>query len=265
MKKTYLARRNALLSSTNFSWGAFALIFAVFILLLRLLAPNLLWTVLTPVFRASDALSEESRAFFSVFGDKARLASQNEKLAGENAELALQNQSLIKKLESLSGLSVSDGGVTAGVVARPPNSPYDTLVLSAGSDDGVALGMIAFALPAGRQGAGGAPIGVITSVSSNFSRATLYSAPGMIVNGWIGKNNLPITIKGAGAGAMNASAARSAGISAGDIVYAPGPGMLAIGSVVRVDSDPTSPSVTLRIMPALNIFSVAWVVIRDMP
>ncbi len=255
--------RNALLSSTNFSWGAYALIFAVFILLLRLLAPNLFWTVFAPVFRASDSLSMESRALVSIFSDKAKLASEIEKLAGENAELALQNQSLIKKFESLSKLAVSAGGIAAGVVARPPASPYDTLVLAKGSDDGIALGMMAFAVPAGRQGEGGPPIGVISSVSNNFSRATLFSAPGMTMNGWIGKNNLPLAINGAGAGAMNASVSRSAGITAGDIVYAPGPGMLPVGIVVRVDSDPTSPSVTLRIMPALNLFSVAWVVIRD--
>lgn len=256
MKKTSLARRNALLSSTNFSWGAFALIFAIFILLLRLLAPNLFWTVFAPVFRASDSLAMESRAFLSIFSDKAELALENEKLTEENAELALRNQSLIKKLESLSELAVSAGGITAGVVARPPSSPYDTLVLAKGSDDGVALGMEAF-------GENDTPLGIVSSVLDNFSRVTLFSSPIMTVGGWIGKDGLPITIKGVGAGAMNASVSRSAGIIVGDIVYAPGPGMLAVGSVVRVDSDPTSPSVTLRIMPALNIFSVSWVEVRD--
>lgn len=256
MKKTYLAKRNALLSSANLSWGAFALIFAILILLLRLLAPNLFWTALAPVFRASDALAMESRTFLSVFGDKAKLASQNEKLAGDNAALALQNQSLIKKLGNISGLAQPAGGIIAGVIARPPESPYDTLVLSAGSVNGIVPGMEVF-------GDGDIPLGVISSVSNNFSRVKLFSAPEMIVNGWVGKKNIPITINGAGAGVMNASASRSAEISTGDIVYAPGPGMLLIGSVVRVDSVQTSPSVTLRIMPAINLFSVAWVVVRD--
>lgn len=256
MKKTYLAKRNALLSSANFSWGAFALIFAILLLLLRLLAPNLFWTVLVPVFRASDVLAQESRALFSVFSDKAELVSQNEKLMSENIALASENRALVKKIESLSGLTLNVVGITAGVVARPPESPYDTLALSAGSEEGIIVGMEAF-------GKGGVPLGVISSVSDNFSRATLFSAPGMTINGWVGKNNLPLAINGAGGGAMEASAARSAGISEGDIVYAPGPGMLAIGSVMRIDSDPTSPSVTLRIMPALNLFSVAWVVVRD--
>ncbi len=230
--------------------------FAVFLLIVRLLVPNFFWNAFAPVFHISDTLAVGSRAFFNVFGDKAKLALQNEKLMSENAALASENQALIKKTEGLSGLALDAKGITAGVVARPPESPYDTLVLSAGSIDGIALGMKAF-------GKGGMPIGVVSSVSNNFSRITLFSAPGMTVNGWVGRANLPMTMKGAGAGAMNASVPRSAEISLGDIVYAPGPGMLPIGRVVRVDSEVSSPSVTLRIMPALNLFSVAWVVVRD--
>ena len=58
-------------------------------------------------------------------------------------------------------------GIIAGIVARPPASPYDTLVLSAGSEEGVTLGMEAF-------GAGGVPLGVVSSVLANFSRVTLF-------------------------------------------------------------------------------------------
>ena len=209
------------MSSTNFSWGAFALIFSIFLLLVRLLAPNFFWTIFTPVFRASDSLSEMSSSFFNSFSDTTKLASQNEKLMNENTELA-----------------------------------NETLALSAGSDDGIVLGMEVFS-------AGDVPLGVISSVNENFSRVTLFSTPEMSTNGWVGKDDIPITINGAGAGAMNASVSRSAMISVGDIVYAPGPGMLPVGRVVRVDSEASSPSVTLRIMPAINLFSVAWVTVRD--
>ena len=98
---------------------------------------------------------------------------------------------------------------------------------------------------------------------SDFSRVTLFSAPGVITNGWVGAGNVPLIIKGAGAGVLNASVPRSAGIFVGDIVFVPGPGMLPVGVVMRADSDPASPSVTLRIMPTINLFSVAWVTMRD--
>ena len=62
---------------------------------------------------------------------------------------------------------------------------------------------------------------------------------------------------------MTASVPRSAGISVGDTVYAPGPGSLPIATVARVDSVPSSPAVTLRILPSLNLFSVTRVTLRD--
>ena len=107
MKRTYLSKSNALFSSANFSWGAYALIFAVFILFLRLLAPNLFWSAFAPIFRASDAAALKSRTFFSAFGDTAALALRNEKLKEENTALALRNYALLKKIESLSGLQSS--------------------------------------------------------------------------------------------------------------------------------------------------------------
>ncbi len=256
MKRIYLAKRNALLSSANVSWGAFALMGVVFMLLLRLLAPNFFWKAFAPIFHVADTFALESHAFFNSFGDTSKLALRNEKLMKENAVLALQNQALSLKAASLSGLARDAREIVAGVIARPPESPYDMLILSAGREDGVTLGMEAF-------GDGGVPLGVVTSVLANFSRVTLFSAPGTETSGWVGRANLPLIIKGAGAGTMSASVARSAGITAGDIVFVPGPGMLPVGVVTRVDSKPSSPSVTLRITPSLNLFSTAWVVMRD--
>lgn len=262
MKKTFLTKRNALLSSTDVSWGAYALMGAVLFLFVRLLTPNFFWQIFTPVFKSADFVAETSHAFFSSFNNAAVLTLQNEKLQEENAALALENQTLIQKAASLGALANPTSGITVGVVARPPESPYDTLVLAAGTRAGVTLGMEAF-------GAGNVPIGIITSVFSDFSRATLFSSPGVATNGWVGQKGLPaqagvsLTMRGSGAGAISASLARSAGITAGDTVFAPGPGQLPIGKVVRVDSDPSSPSVTLRIQPASNPFSTSWVTLRD--
>lgn len=263
MKKTYLAKRNALLSPANFSWGAFALMFAVLMLIARILSPDIFWSTFAPIFRVSNDLSAGSRAIFNSFGNTAKLAMENEKLTNYNVALTNENQALLKKAESLYGLRSNVRGVIAGVVARPPESPYDTFVLSAGKEDGIDVGMRVFSLADNLVVEGGTPIGVVSSVSDNFSRATLFSSNGMTVNGWVGQANLPLTIRGVGAGIMNASIQRSAGISVGDTVFAPGPGMLPIGYVARVDGDPSSPSVTLRIMPSINLFSVAWVVIKD--
>ncbi len=263
MKRTFLAKRNALLSSTNISWGVLALAGVILILIVRLFAPNFFWQVFSPVFRGADVLASKSHVVFSSFGDTATLVLQNEQLKNENTALANENEALIAKVTTLSSLldfptkgKRDADGILAGVVARPPMSPYDTLVLAAGAKEGVALGQEVY-------GTGGVPVGVVSSVLTDFSRATLFSAPNMVVHGWVGRANTPLTIEGDGAGVMSASIARSSNVAVGDTVFAPGPGALPIGSVTRIDSDPTAPEVVLRITPVLNLFSITWVVIRD--
>jgi cell shape-determining protein MreC len=263
MKKTFLTKRNALLSSANVSWGALALLVAVLALMLRLLAPNLFWRMSTPLLRGADALAWKSSVFFSGFADTAALVSRNEQLMNENATLASENQALQKREVDRAALAGSiperdRRGIIASVISAPPVSPYDTLVLALGERGGVALGQEAF-------GAGGVPLGIVSSVLADFSRVTLFSAPNMSTRGWIGNSNLPIEILGAGGGALRATLARAAGVAVGDTVFAPGPGALPIGSVIRIDSDPSSPSVTFFIQPALNLFSVTWVELRDAP
>ena len=263
MKKTFLAKRNALFSSTDISWGAYALVFAVLMLLVRLLAPNFFWHAFAPVFWSADALTAQSHTFLQSFSDTAALAAQNEQLSAENAALVSENQTLLKRTADLKALFGSperaETGapeILAGVVARPPASSYDTLVLAAGEDDGVALGMGAF-------GAGGVPIGVVSSVVADFSRVTLFSSPGIRTNGWVGQAGLPLTLIGEGAGAISATLARRESIAVGDKVFSSGPGRLLVGEIVRIDSDPSTPSMTLRIMPVQNPFSIAWVTLRD--
>ena len=259
MKKTFLVKRNALLSARSISWGALALALAVLMLLVRLTAPNFFLQIFTPAFRVSDAIAARSQTFFGSFKNAAALAAQNEKLTSENTALATENQALLRKAESLSALLGSSQksvvGISAGVVARPPLCPYDTLLLAAGKSEGVVLGMEAF-------GAGGVPVGIVSSVLDDFSRVTLFSSSKVTTLGWVGQKNIPISILGAGGGAMKATIARSASVALGDVVFVPGPGQLPVGSVTRIDSDPSSPGVVLHIMPAINLFSLAWVELR---
>lgn len=254
MKRTFLAKRNALLSSANASWGVGALAFAVVVLLFRLIAPNLFLQTFTPLFRGAETISLTSHSLFAGFRDASALFSLNEKLLEENT--ALMNEKTILEQQLKNKETLSGKGILAGVFARPPESPYDTLVLGSGVTDGVTLGMEAF-------GAGGVPLGIVSSVTSNFSRITLFSSPGVVTRGWIGKTHIPIAIFGAGGGVMQATVSRSVEVKEGDTVFVPGPGMLPIGEVVRIDSDPSSPEITIRLKPTLNLFSVTWVELRE--
>lgn len=237
------------------------LAFALITLLVRIVAPGLFSRMAAPAFGIADALTTRIHAFTQGFADAAALSAENERLVAENATLAAENRTLSQKATDLaalvgSALPAASAGITAGVVAHPPESPYDTFLVAAGSDAGVRAGYEAF-------GGGGVPLGIVSSISPGFSRVTLFSAPSENVAGWVGTSSQPVILTGTGAGTFSASVARSAGIKEGDVVSIPGPGRLPIGVVARIDSDPSSPSVSLRIQPAIDPFSVSWVTLRD--
>jgi len=225
---------------------------------MRLLVPNIFLQIFMPIFGISDAFASQSHSIMSGFKNAEILALKNDQLMQEKAILESENRMLLQKVANISALFDSSATkkntskILAGVVARPPESPYDTLVLAVGTNNGVTIGMEAF-------GAGGVPIGVVSSVLADFSHITLFSMPGMVTSGWIGNSAVPVTIFGSGAGVMSVTISRSANIVVGDTIFVPGPGMLPVGKVARIDNDLSSPSVKLHIAPIINLFSIAWV------
>ncbi|HUQ29971.1 MAG TPA: rod shape-determining protein MreC [Candidatus Paceibacterota bacterium] len=260
MKKTFLARRNALLSPSGLTAGTVVLLVVLACGAVRFVAPNVFLTVFAPVLRTGNALALRTESFVSGFQNAQMLAAANERLTSENAALSLQNRMLTEQVSDFSALAgpgdLPSAGVVAGVLARPPESPYDTLIISRGTNGGVTLGMEAF-------GAGGTPLGIVTETSASFARVTLFSTSGRHSSGWVGKNRVPVTLVGQGAGAFTATIPKAANTSVGDGVFLPGPGALLIGTVTALESDPSSPAVTLLIHPALNPFSIPWVTLAD--
>lgn len=263
MKKIFSVKRNALLSPSDISGGGIALACVLAAVLLRIFFPGFFLTLSMPFVRVGNALSEETHSLLAGFSNASVLAAANESLTNENNALAAENRTLTDRVGTLSALLGDAGagkqqglGVIAGVVARPPVSPYDTLVVAKGTTDGIQLGMEAY-------GDGGVPIGTVTSVTSDFARITLFSAPGVSLLSWVGTQHLPLLIAGAGAGAFSATAPRATAVAVGDVVYAPGPGALPIGVVKRLGGDAAAPTVTLSIAPTANPFTLTSVVVRD--
>lgn len=257
MRKTsFLAKRNALLSPGGISVGAFVLLLALLVCALRVLAPNTFMKFTAPLFRAGESVADSVYTLTSGFRSAAALSKANEALMEENAALSAENRTLAERIADFSDLATeADAGIIAGVVARPPESPYDSFILSAGAANGVTVGMEGF-------GKGGVPLGLITSVTADFSRLTLFSKSGIRENGWVGKSRIPLTLVGEGGGTFSAEVPRSALVSPGDVAFMAGPGAVPVGSVAKAGGSPSDPSVSLVITPAVNVFSTVWVTLR---
>lgn len=256
MKKTFLARRNAVLSPAGFSGGVVALGVVLFFLSLRLAFPNFFLAFLSPVFTLGDAVSGSVHSFIAGFEDAKTLATENQTLTEENAALTLQNRTLTEKMADLSPIAPLAGSLVLGVLAHPPQTSYDTLLVQGGTDDGVVVGMAAF-------GAGGSPLGYVSAASASYTRIILLSSPTQSVSGWVGSTRIPITLHGAGAGAFTTVLPKTVSVQVGDGVFVPGPGALLVGTVAKLQSEASSPSVTLLITPVINPFSITWVLVKD--
>lgn len=260
MKKRFSRRRNAVIGSVPHAGPvALGLLTVVLIVLaLRFLAPGALVALGTPVWTAGNALTAGAGGVGAFFADRDAVVRERDALRRESAALyvrAVNAEARTHDLERLLGDRVeSSGGTVAGVLARPPVSPYDVLILDQGTNAGVVVGARVY-------GPGGMPLGVIEEASAGSSRALLHSTPAKETESWIGEDRIPVTLVGEGSGAMSAIVARDAGIEPGDFVYAAGPGARAVGTVISVENDPSLPRSHVDIRPLANPFSFTWVTV----
>ena len=260
MKKPYLPkhnfnRSNGVSGGQLWTFGVVLLV-CFFIFLFKIFLPNVLIAMSTPLWNGGTKLEAGVGNAFSSFGNAQALTEQNTALNAEVLTLQNQNAVLTARTQDLTkllgGQTDASSNILAGVLARPPLSPYDTLVVAAGSQQGVVVGAPVFAQ-------GGVPFGTVKSTTNDSATIILLSTPSLTTNGWIGDNRIPLTLIGMGAGAFTATLPKTATISVGDSAYVSGPGAVPIGTVVRIDSDPSSPTVVIHIQPIVNIFSVTWV------
>jgi len=251
-----LRRRSGLLSGNALWFVGLVVVVAILLLLLRVFLPNALTAVARPFWTLGTSGTSAAQNISSSFQSNASLAADRDRLMQDNASLTESNRVLgvkVADLEKLSGAKepVAET-IVAGVLARPPVSPYDMLVVGAGAKSGVVAGALVY-------GPGGVPLGTIDTVSPDEARVGLYSAPGRTTDGWIGDAHTPLTITGEGGGSFIATIPHDAGITVGAVVSVPGPGALPMGSVVKVDADPSSPRDTLHIQPYINLYSLTWI------
>jgi cell shape-determining protein MreC len=233
------------------------IVLGILFILLRVFLPGALVTIATPFWKGGSSLEASVGNTFSGFGNASKLASENTSLQSQVSELENENAVLTARAQDLTKLlggqaQTAGGSILAGVLARPPESPYDTIIVAAGAKDGVVANATAFAT-------GGIPIGTVQSTTAHSATIALLSTPNLTTNGWVGENRIPLTLNGTGAGTFTATLPKAAPVAVGDNVYVPGPGAVPIGSIARIDTDPSSPTVVLYIQPLVNIFSLTWV------
>ncbi len=142
------------------------------------------WTIFAPIERARINLDASNNQRL-----RAELASTTALVADRNA-LYQENLELKARLSRDAGIQT----ILAGVLMRPPATPYDTLMVDAGSSAGVVQGMLVSA-------GGTTLIGTVSAVYAETSRVILFSAPGQTYQVLL-RGLVPVEMQGQGGGSL---------------------------------------------------------------
>ncbi|OHA25888.1 MAG: hypothetical protein A3C06_00320 [Candidatus Taylorbacteria bacterium RIFCSPHIGHO2_02_FULL_46_13] len=197
--------------------------------------PNMLYRIATPLFYSRNWIADSLKTAGSYVSSRGSLALENQRLSTELTDArerllqleALQTQ--LKELQLFSSRSDHTKRIFSVVLLRPPLSPYDTLVLDVGIDDGVSAGDMVFSI------AGSSAVGKITEVFQDFSRATLFSSPGNQFPVFLGAKSIQATAYGVGGGAFQLLLPREMEVAVGDMVTFPSLNPSVVGVVQLVE------------------------------
>jgi cell shape-determining protein MreC len=229
--------------------------------------------VSAPLLRAKDSFKDRVNEIFSIFKEKQLLESENIDLRQKIRELeaklllseALKREN--KELKEILSRSGGDFSVAASVLSRPPQSPYDVLIIDAGEKHGVEAGMSVSAY-------GSVFLGVVSEVFKETSRVKLASAPGQKTDVLIyGNNNenfntepgplvLPSRAIGRGNGNFEIILPRESAVGSGDRAMTLGTNPLIMGIVEEVVMDPADAFQKILFRLPVNIQELRWVEVR---
>ena len=151
------------------------------------------------------------------------------------------------------GLNVTrPRGAIFAVTERPPMTPYDTLTIKGGSDNGIQVGDLAFAGP-------DTLVGQVSTVFSNSSIVTLYSSSGQQQQVYVGTSSNSIVSEGRGGGNFYIKVPSETKITIGDPVIWPSMQNILIGVVDKVDSNPGDAFSYILFRSLVPIYSIRYV------
>lgn len=252
-------KKNGLIVSLGFV-GFIILIFVVTFSVARYI-PRLSILAATTLLDANTLRTENALILKSIPQSKKALAIQNQELRQKVAELqsivadrntlSLENQQL---KEVFGRKADSDKKILARILAKPPISSYDSLLIDVGQNDGIEAGDIAYI--------GNVAVGQVTEVLKNTSKVALFSAPGNEITAEIGTEHLPIKIKGMGGYNFSAQVPKNSPISRGDSAALQNFRVSVLGNVYKIETKPEEPFDEIMITLPFNLNNILWVEIK---
>lgn len=244
----------------------FVALYAV-VIVLNTLVPNifdaLLLPIAKPLWKSESRVIGLIRAIPVFFLTKRHL---NDALIIAEEKLALyetteKNISLLRAendaLRELLGRTPIPKGVVASVLRTPAFSPYDSLIIDAGTKVGVKAGDLVLV--------GETPAGVVAESFASSAKVKLYSTSGERTPILLSASSTHMEALGRGGGNFEIAAPRDLPVEKGDIVTLPELHTAVFGVVEDVLFDPARAFQTILFRSPFNISEVRTVLIVSNP
>lgn len=173
-------------------------------------------------------------------------------LAAEDALItALQSEN--NQLKELLGRNVSNDKMTlAAVLIRPPQTPYDSIIIDAGSLMGLQVGDIIYAEM-------NYAIGRVVEVSDKSATIILFSSSNQKANVLIASTTTAVLAEGRGGGNFYIKLPKNIDVAVGDPIIWPDIQTMILGAVDVIDSDDGDAYAHIYFKSPININSLRYV------
>jgi cell shape-determining protein MreC len=144
------------------------------------------------------------------------------------------------------GRKQSGSYVLATILVKPGRSLYDTVVIDAGSEEGIRPEALVYAYQT-------VPVGTVTAVSAHSATVTLFTTSGQKTNGRIEGKNIDVELVGRGGGNFELKVPRDVTLMPDMTVLLPGLRTSVVAVVAKSITDARDPVQTFLLTSPVNI------------
>lgn len=214
-------------------------------------------TIAKPIWSMRDMATGSFGNIYDFFSLQKNLVMQNVNLK-EQVDLlnlkVIDHDTILKEnqdLKAMFGRNSNTERLLSRVLSKPPQSPYDTLVIDVGSGDGVKMGSKVYTSE-------NIIIGMITSVTPHTSLVELFSTGDKKTEVVLERTGASYEIVGSGGANLSIQTPKDSDILWGDVFVYPGLTPSVIGTVYYIDTNSQSSFKKIFLRIPGNVFQSKW-------
>lgn len=215
-----------------------------------------------PVWKTENFVNTGLYNMNYLIRTKASISNENHNLIEEvsSLRLTMTDYQILKNevdqlKEILGRIPDKNNFILSNILTKPNHSPYDTVIIDVGNNDGIKEGDLVYV-------DGNIPIGNIGKVYNKTSLVTLYTNPGQKTEGFMDISNASVVLTGRGGGNFEMIIPIELSAEKGTIIYLPGSTSLVLAHVDEVISIPSDPFKKVLLSSPVNVQNLKWVQVR---